>query len=79
MAEKGTLIGILGKAVIDPDFRAELLKDREGVADRYQLSANDRDALEKLDEKKLTEASAHMGNRPDITIEVQVTGHFDAK
>jgi hypothetical protein len=76
MAEKGTLIGILGKAVIDPDFRAELLK---GVADRYQLSANDRDALEKLDEKKLTEASAHMGNRPDITIEVQVTGHFDAK
>ena len=79
MAEKKTLVGILGKAVIDPEFRAELLKDRDAVADRFQLSADDRDALNKLDETKLVETAKNLGNRPEFTIEVAVSGHFDAK
>jgi hypothetical protein len=79
MADKGTLIGILGKAVIDPEFRAELLKDRNAIAEQYQLSSGDRDALNKLDGSKLGEAAKHLGKRPDITVEVAVSGHFDAK
>lgn len=79
MAEKSTLIGVLGKAVIDPEFRAELLKDRNAVADKFQLSTDDRSALAKVDGTKLTDAAKQLGMRPDITVEVAVSGHFDAK
>jgi hypothetical protein len=79
MADKRTLVGILGKAVVDPEFRAELFKNRDAIADQNHLSAADRDALNKVDESKLTEAARTLGNRTDFTIEVAVSGHFDAK
>jgi hypothetical protein len=79
MAMKSTLVGVLGKAIVDPQFRAELLNDRNAVAEQYGLSSSDRDALNRLDGSKLTDAAKQLGNKAEAKIEVVIGGHFDAK
>lgn len=79
MEQKKTLIELLGRALVDPKFREKLKSNRQGVAHDYQLSSDDKAALEKLDEKKLDAAAGNLAGRSDFTIEVVVSGHFDAK
>jgi len=77
--ESKSLMAILGRALIDPTFRGALTKDRKAVANEYQLPPADRDALDKLDIAKLEEASKNLAGRADLTIQVVISGTFDAK
>jgi hypothetical protein len=74
-----TLIGLLGRALIDPEFRKTVVANREKVADDLSLSPEDREALKKLDPAQLEEAASNLAGRTDLTIKVVISGHFDAK
>jgi hypothetical protein len=75
----GTLIGVLGRALVDPEFCKKVIGDREKIADEFDLSPEDREALKKLDTAQLTEAASNLAGRTDLTIKVVISGHFDAK
>ena len=43
----GTLIGVLGRALVDPEFRKTVIGNREKIADEFGLSPEDREALKR--------------------------------
>jgi hypothetical protein len=70
---------LLGRAVIDPEFRKKLFNESDSVAKEYGLSAQDSAALKTLDRSKLESAAGQIAERSEFAISIVIRGHFDTK
>jgi len=74
--EQRGLMELLGKAVLDQDFRKKLFAEPDKMAQQYQLSTQDTEALKKVDPKSLEAAATQMANRSEVTISIVIRIHF---
>ncbi len=70
------LIELLGKALTDQELREELLSDPGSVAERFDLTAKDLEAIAKLDVETLEEAAEKLAGRAEWTIKVVISKSF---
>jgi hypothetical protein len=78
-SEHKGLIELISRGVVDPQFRSELLQNPDKYAGEYQLSTNDTLALKNIKESEFEKAAAGVNMRPEWTIGIGFSGHFDAK
>lgn len=72
------LVELLGRALIDPEFRKELDKEPERMATQYKLSPASRQKLRQMDSGKLDEAASQLAGRADVRIFIGISGHFNS-
>ncbi len=70
------LAELLGRALVDTEFRCALLADPQSIARQHGLSPEDTDALKKVDGAKLEQAASEVAARPNVTVGVSVTIRF---
>jgi hypothetical protein len=73
------LMELVGRAVIDPEFRKKLFDEPESIAKQYGLSPQDSAALKTLDRPKLESAASQVTERSEFAISIVIRGHFDTK
>ena len=54
---------IIGRAVVDADFREQLFTDLDAAVEDYELTTDERDALTRLEREKFEELSSDLGDR----------------
>jgi hypothetical protein len=54
------LIELIGRALIDQDLRHRLFDDPEAIARKYEVSAEEADAIKRLDRAKFERAAARV-------------------
>jgi hypothetical protein len=74
--EQRGLMELLGKAVLDIDFRKKLFQEPDAMAKQYQLSTQDTEALKKVDPKTLEAAATQMASKSEVTISIVIRIHF---
>jgi hypothetical protein len=72
------LAELIGRALIDEDFRELLYQDRETALAAYELSEGDVGALDRLQREILEQHAQRFseGSALAIRVSVEVTGHF---
>jgi hypothetical protein len=75
------LIKFLGHALVDEDFRSQLVNDAEELATRHGLSTQDIAALKTISPADLQAAAGRLCGHVDMHAGVggYVTGHFNAQ
>jgi hypothetical protein len=72
------LVQLLGRALIDADFRKRLESEPERMATEYQLSPASRQKLRRMDSGRLDEAASELAGRADVRIFIGISGHFNS-
>ncbi len=72
------LTEILGRALTDEGFRAELKRDRTAAAKQFRLSQPDIEALESIPDEQLEEHAQRFsaGSAAALTVGVTIKGTF---
>jgi hypothetical protein len=76
-ADKG-LVELLGRALVDSEFRKALLDDPDKLADEAGLSELDKDALGKVSREQLEDAASRLGTHSEFRVFIAIAGHFKA-
>jgi hypothetical protein len=76
--EDQALVELLGKALIDPQFRKQLENEPERLATDYKLSATSRQKLRQMDSGRLDAAAGELAGRADVRIFIGISGHFNS-
>jgi hypothetical protein len=72
------LVEVLGRALIDPEFRKQLESEPERLARDYKLSPAGLQKLRQMDSGKLDEAAGQLAGRADVRIFIGISGHFNS-
>ena len=70
------LMELLGKAVVDPEFRNKLFAEPDAVADQYGLAPSDKAALKTIDRAKIDEAASQITSRSQTAISIVIRIKF---
>ncbi len=72
------LTEVLGRALTDEQFRAQLTRDRAGTARKFRLNQADIEALESIPDEQLEEHAQRFsaGSAAAVTVGVTVKGTF---
>ena len=76
--EDRALVEVLGRALIDPEFRKQLESEPEQLARDYKLSPAGVQKLRQMDSGKLDEAAGQLAGRADVRIFIGISGHFNS-
>jgi hypothetical protein len=70
---------VIGRALIDKDFRTRLYEDREAALKGLPLAPADLEALEQVPQKELEQHAERFeqGSATALTISVAIKGHFN--
>jgi hypothetical protein len=71
-------VELLGRALVDPEFRKQLEKEPERLATDYKLSPAGRQKLKQMDSGRLEEAASELAGRADVRIFIGISGHFNS-
>jgi hypothetical protein len=71
------LVELLGRALVDSDFRNKLLDDPDKLADEAQLSKMDREALQAVNRDQLEDAASRLGTHSEFRVFIAIGGHFN--
>ena len=74
-ASKG-LTELIGRALMDEQFREKLFEDRAAAAKEYNLTQTDQVALENLKREDLQQNAEVFGSASAIMIGIRITGSF---
>ena len=74
-ASKG-LTEVIGRALMDEQFREKFFKNRSEAIKDYNLSAADRAALEQLSQQDLQQNAEVFGSATSAAIKIVVKGTF---
>ena len=70
------LTELLGKAVVDSEFRNKLFSEPDAIADQYGLAPNDKAALKTIDRAKIDEAATQLTSKSQIAISIVIRIKF---
>lgn len=70
---------LIGRALIDPDFRRLLYQDRDSATAGYSLSPGDRAALDAIPQSAIDEHSLSRDAKEPVAVRIMigVAGHFN--
>jgi hypothetical protein len=76
--EDRALVELLGRALIDPEFRKQLETNPEQTASSFKLSPDAIQKLKQMDSGKLDEAAGQLAGRSEWRIFIGISGHFNS-